>query len=109
MRPKMPLGSPGLREISFHVSPPSVVFHKPLSAPPLSKLYGVRLASQMAAYSTFGFDGSMLKSTAPALFDLNSTRCQVWPPSFERKTPRCSFVPVAWPSAATYTRSGFFG
>ncbi len=35
MRPTRPLGSPGLRVISVHVSPPSVLLNRPLPGPPL--------------------------------------------------------------------------
>src|ERR1044071_4840598 len=58
MRPFVPLGKP-LPVISFHVLPPSVVFHSAEPGPPLSSEYGVRFRSQLDAYSTSGFDGSM--------------------------------------------------
>ena len=47
-------GSPGLRVISFHVSPPSVDLKKPLPGPPLDIWYSTRYASQSAAYITSG-------------------------------------------------------
>ena len=36
-------------------------------------------------------------------------RSQVSPPSVVRYSPRSSFAPHGWPSAATYTQSAFVG
>ena len=49
MRPLMPLGRPGLSEMSVQESPPSVVLKMPLPGPPLSRLQGVRRVSHMPA------------------------------------------------------------
>src|SRR5262252_4469021 len=63
--PIIPDGRPGLRVISFHVSPPSVDLNRPLPGPPLDIWYSTRYASHSAAYMTFGFRRSMLMSIAP--------------------------------------------
>jgi hypothetical protein len=47
--PQTPFGNPFFAEIFFHVSPPSVLFHKPLPSPPLSREYGVRITRQVPA------------------------------------------------------------
>ncbi len=106
MRPQTPLGSPS-PESFVQLSPPSTDFQRLLPGPPLSRLHGVRWACQNPAKSTRGFVASIARSTAPVLSSTNRTFCQVAPPSFERKTPRSAFGPNVWPSAATYTRSGF--
>ncbi len=49
MFPITPLGMPGLRVISFQLSPPSVVLKMPLPAPPLESSHGLRPACQKAA------------------------------------------------------------
>src|SRR5450432_1790608 len=56
-----------------------------------------------------GLVGSMARSLAPVCSLTNRTFFQVLPPSGDRKTPRSSFGPQAWPWAATYTRSGLRG
>lgn len=38
--PRVPLGNPGFRVISCHVSPPSVVRKRPLSSPPELSVWG---------------------------------------------------------------------
>src|SRR5262245_65943505 len=81
-----PFGPPGLREISFHVSPPSVDLYRPLSGQPLSRLYGVCLASQIAEYNTLGLEGCILKSAAIALFDLDVMTLHVLLSSFNSET-----------------------
>ena len=86
----MPFGSPGLRVISFHVSPPSVDLKRPLPGPPLDIWYSTRYASHNAANITFGFLRSMAMSTAPVLPLRNSTFFHVLPPSVVLKTPRSS-------------------
>src|SRR5215216_1119510 len=101
MRPRTPRGSPGLREISVHVSPPSVDFHSDESGPPLAMPHGERRACQIAAKSTRGLLGSSERSTAPASSLLKSTCSHVLPPFFERNTPRSRLGAHAWPSAAT--------
>src|ERR671932_2212011 len=55
MRPTTPVGRPGLRVISVHVSPPSVLLNNPLPGPPLDIWYSLRYASQSDAYITWGF------------------------------------------------------
>jgi hypothetical protein len=47
--PTMPRGSPALRVMSVHVSPPSVDLKRPLDGPPLSKAQGRRTTCQSAA------------------------------------------------------------
>ena len=49
MMPTVPFGRPCALVTSFHVSPPSVLFHNPDPGPPLSRLYGVRLTRQVLA------------------------------------------------------------
>src|SRR5262245_45706973 len=96
-----PLGIPGLRVISDQFSPPSVDLYRPLSSPPDDKLPDVRKTSEIDATIPLGFSGSKLKSPAPALSLLNNTFFQDLPPSVDLKTPRSSFLPYGWPSAAT--------
>src|SRR5215471_8016123 len=67
MRPTTPLGIPGLRVISCHVSPPSVDLNSPDPGPPDDIWYSMRYASHIAAYSTFGFVRSTEMSIAPVL------------------------------------------
>ena len=62
-----------LREMSVHVSPPSVDFHSPESGPPLVMLHGVRRACHTAANMVRGLCGSSERSTAPAFSLLNRT------------------------------------
>src|SRR5688500_19919065 len=81
MRPMTPRGMPALRVISVHVSPPSVDLNSPLPGPPLDIWYSTRYASQSAAYSTFGFWGSTLRSIAPVLSLRKSVFFHVRPPS----------------------------
>ncbi len=56
-----------------------------------------------------GLFGSIARSEAPVFSSTERIFDQVRPPSFDRKTPRSEFGPQAWPSAATYTRSGSVG
>ncbi len=81
MRPIIPDGIPGLRVISFHVSPPSVDLKRPLPGPPLDIVYSLRNASHIAAYITFGFVRSMAMSIAAVLSSRKRTLRQVRPPS----------------------------
>src|SRR5688500_4121295 len=87
--PQRPVGSPGFLVISIHESPPSVDLKRPLPGPPLDMLHGVRCASHRAAKMTFGFFGSIERSTPPVFSSLNSVRRQVLPPSLDLKMPRC--------------------
>ena len=80
----MPLGNPFAREISVHVSPPSVERKRPEPGPPETSSQGRRIASQNAAYMIRGLFGSRLMSLAPARSPRDSTRFQVFPPSRER-------------------------
>src|SRR5213076_350705 len=107
--PITPLGSPSLRVISFHVSPPSLDLKSPDPGPPLDRYQGPRRACQIAAYRMRGLTGSIARSMAPAESDRNRIFSQVRPPSFERNTPRSGLGPNAWPSTATYTRSALVG
>src|SRR5690606_5936600 len=107
--PITPCGSPGLRVISVHVSPPSTDLNSPEPGPPLESIHSVRYASQKPAYMTCGFDGVSARSTAPARSLRYSTLRQVLPPSVLLNTPRSSFGPNSRPSAATYTRSQLVG
>src|SRR5690242_21754700 len=91
--PMSPFGIPGLRVRSVQWSPPSVLLKIPPPGPPASMLHDVRDAFQNVAYSTFGFDGSITRSSAPTESPLKRIFCQLFPPSFERKTPRSAFFP----------------
>src|SRR5205814_2729668 len=82
--PTTPLGKPGLRVISVHVSPPFVDLNRPLPGPPLDSDHGVRYASHIEANNTLGFCGSMTTSTAPARLLRNRIFCHVLPPSLVR-------------------------
>src|SRR5919107_674136 len=88
IRPTTPEGSPGLRVISRHVSPPSVDLKRPLPGPPLDIWYSIRYASHSAANITLGLRRSICTSTAPVLLSRNSLRCQVVPPSLRLQTHR---------------------
>jgi len=100
---------PGARVSSVQLSPPSVVFQMPLFPPPASIDQGVRWNLYVDAYSTRGFDGSIVRSFAPVESSTKSTFCQLFPPSVVRKTPRSGLGPKAWPMAETYTRSASRG
>jgi hypothetical protein len=102
-------GSPAFFVSSVQVLPPSVVLNRPLPGPPLDSECGVRNTSHKPAYSTSGFRGSMLRSTAPVFSSRNSTRVQVLPASTVLNTPRSLFAPYGSPRAATYATSGFEG
>src|SRR5690242_15008869 len=80
---------------SFHVSPPSVLLKSPPPGPFVGAYtnQGGRRVFQSAAYTTFGFVGSITTSDAPTFSFLNSTFFHVFPPSFERKMPRSGFGP----------------
>src|SRR5690349_20303444 len=58
---------------------------------------------------TLGSFGSMTMSPTPVESFLKKIFCHVLPPSFDRNTPRSGFGAQMWPSAPTYTRSGFVG
>ena len=94
-------GMPGLKVISFQVSPPSIVFHRPLRPPPAFIPHGVRWNLHIDANRMRGFDGSMVRSVAPVESLRKSTFFHVLPPSVVRNTPRSAFGPNAWPIAAT--------
>src|SRR5690348_11052699 len=78
-----PLSSPFVS--GCHVVPPSVDLKIP---PPLSLhdpfSHGPCRASQRAAYTVFGFDGSMTTSEPPVFSSLPRTFSNVWPPSVDR-------------------------
>src|SRR5258705_2072764 len=101
--PTMHRGRPGLRVISVHVSPPSVLLNRPLPGPPDDIWYSVRYASHSAAYMTLGFVRSIAMSTAPVLSSRNSTRRQVRPPSVLLNTPRSALGTLYFPNEATKT------
>ena len=107
--PISPAGSPGLRVISFHVSPPSMLLNKPLPGPPLDIWNSRRNACHSDAYSTFGFARSNAMSMPPVLSSRNSTFFQVVPPSVLRKIPRSLLGTLYLPKAATKMMSGFVG
>src|SRR6266705_4163720 len=107
--PTSPCGSPGLRVISRHVSPPSVDLYRPLPGPPLDIWYSTRYASHSAANITFGFRRSIATSAAPVLPSLNSTFFHVVPPSELLNTPRSSLGTLYLPKSATNTMSGLVG
>ena len=108
-RPSGRRGRPSLAVMSLQLSPPSVLFHRPLFPPPAENPHGKRWVFHSAAYKIRGFAGSSARSIAPVESSTNSTFCHVVPPSAERNTPRVGLGPKAWPIAATYTRSGFLG
>src|SRR5678816_1581792 len=86
--PRGRAGIPGLNVSSFHVSPPSVVFQRPLRPLPEFIPQGVRWNFHMAAYRIRGLVGSIERSVAPVLSLRKSSFFQVRPPSVVRKTPR---------------------
>src|SRR5258708_18467025 len=105
-------GGPGRARVSCcHVAPPSVDLNRPLVAPLYALLYphGPCRADQSTAYTVRAFDGSKARSIAPVFSSLYSTRSNVAPPSVERYTPRSSFGPYGWPSAATNSLAGSAG
>src|SRR4051812_45935208 len=71
--------------------------------------HGGRRVFHSPAYTTFEFVGSITTSTAPTSRPLNSTFCQLFPPSCERKTPRSSLAAYRCPIAATNTMLGLRG
>src|SRR4030095_8000128 len=81
--PHTPCGSPPMRVISFHVSPPSVDLNRPLPGPPLDIWYSKRYASHSAASNTLGFLRSISTSPAPVLLSRPSTFFHVFPPSVD--------------------------
>src|SRR3982750_2290585 len=93
-------GMPGLNGTSFHVSPPSVVFHSPLRPPPAFIPHGVRWNFHIDANRMRGFVGSIVRSIAPVESLRKSTFFHDFPPSADRKTPRSALGPNAWPMAA---------
>ena len=93
--PSAPLGIPGLKVSSFHVSPPSVLFHRPLRPLPASMPHGIRWNFHMAAYRTRGLFTSSERSIAPVLSLRKSTFFQLLPPSVVRNTPRSGLGPKA--------------
>src|SRR5881394_604171 len=105
----VPLGSPSLRVISVHVSPPSVDLKSPEPGPPLDMVYSVRYASQSAAYMTSGVVRLNATSIAAVLSSRKRTFFQVRPPSADLYRPRSGFGAECFPNAATNTMSGFDG
>src|SRR5438270_10891817 len=99
IRPSTPLGSSCPSSL-FHVAPSSPERYKPLPGPPLVKPHGVRCASQSAANKMCGLLGSNTNSIAPVLLFLKRTLSHFLPPSFQRHTPRISFGPEPYPTAA---------
>src|SRR5207237_7498275 len=65
--PMIPCGSPRLRVISFHVSPPSVDFQIPLPGPPDTTSPARRTPCRTPTYSRRGWGGSIARPIAPAL------------------------------------------
>ena len=86
IRPTGASGEAGGRPPSTRrqVSPPSSLRNSPLSAPPSTSVHGFRSASQIAANSRRGFDGSIARSTAPARSETWRTASQLAPPSSVR-------------------------
>src|SRR5688572_26610658 len=107
--PHTPFGNPFFVVMLVQVSPPSVLFHKPLPSPPLSRLYGVRISRQVPAYMTSGLPYSIDSSLAPVWLLTYRTRRQVFPPSVVLYTPRISLGPNRWPITAAHTTSGLRG
>src|SRR5579883_9836 len=83
-----------------HVRPPFAERYKPLPAPPLRKVHGLRSKSYMPAYTTFGRRGSMATSLAPVVALPESTSFQCAPPSLLRNTPRSPPGVYSLPMAA---------
>src|SRR5438552_11538765 len=88
-------GMPGLKVISFQLSPPSDVFQRPLRPPPAFIPHGVRWNFHIDAKRMRGLLGSMVRSIAPVESLRNRTLFQVRPPSVVRNTPRSGFGPNA--------------
>src|ERR1700733_4784068 len=51
----------------------------------------------------------MIRSTTPVESFRNRILSHVFPPSFDRNTPRCGLGAQTCPNAPTYTRSGLVG
>src|SRR5258706_1140563 len=81
----------------------------PLPGPPPLKPHALRWRWYIAAYSVSGVRGSITRSVAPVLSSTNSDFVHVAPPSVVLNTPRSALGPQRWPTAATYTMSGFSG
>ena len=91
------------------MSPPSVLFHRPLRPAPASMPHGVRWNFHIDAYTMRGLFTSIDRSAAPVLSFRNRTFFQVAPPSVVRNTPRSGDGPKAWPSDVTNATSGLVG
>src|SRR5687767_14676643 len=109
IRPITPRGRLAFRVSSCQVSPPSVDLNSPLPGPPLDIWYSTRYASHIAAYSTFGFVASTLRSIAPVRLSRKSVFSHVCPPSVLLNTPRSAFGAPCFPNAATQRMFGFVG
>ncbi len=83
MRPLFAVGKP-LPSTSVQLSPPLLLFHRPLPGPPEFRKYGPRTRSQLDAQITFGSRGSSTMSTKPALSLMNFTSFHESPPSVVR-------------------------
>src|SRR5437660_368779 len=70
---------------------------------------GLRCPCHKQANTTLGLLGCNSKSAPPAVSEMYRIFFQLFPPSLLRNTPRSVFATNGFPSAATYTRSGFAG
>src|ERR1051325_11411958 len=109
MRPMIGLVGSPLPANFVQVLPASTVFQMPLPGPPPLKPHGTRRRWYDAAYSVFGFDGSITTSVNPVFSSMNFVFVQVAPPSVVLYSPRSLFGPNRCPSAATYATFGSFG
>src|SRR2546423_959420 len=77
-------GMPALKVISRQVSPPSVVFHRPLRPPPELMPHGMRWNFHIDANRMRGFVGSIVRSIAPVESLRKRIFSQLFPPSLVR-------------------------
>src|SRR5438876_6498079 len=81
----------------------------PLPGPPPLKPYAFRSRWYVAAYSTFGSRGSIVRSVAPVNGSTYRTFVHVRPASLVLNTPRSGFSTQRFPTAATHATFGFVG
>src|SRR5271157_3144821 len=98
--PSLGFGQPGPSSL-VQVSPPSVVFHRPLFGPPPLNPHHVRRREYEAAYTVLGLEGSIATSVNPVSLSMNLDFFQVLPPSTVLYRPRSGLGPNRCPPAAT--------
>ena len=101
-------GNPGCASRS-QVVPPSFDRYTPLPGPPLNIAQVCITTSQVPASRRSGLLGSIDMPEQPVSGFTKSTRCQFFPPSIVRYTPRSCCGPVVRPSAQANTMSGLVG